>query len=338
MRRFHRFPLTSLALLAALGTGGGLPAKEPPITLGLPLDCEPGRTCEIIKYVDHDPGPGLRDYACGNRNGGENGYGSTSFAIRDRKTMEAGVAVRAAAPGVVDKTRDEMADTGVYGPETREELTQKGCGNAVVLRHDEGWRTVYCHLKRGSVRVAPGDRVTAGQDIGQVGMSGLSELPHLYFSVRRGDTVIDPFVGELRAEGCGIGERPLWAADVLAKLPYKPVLPRLSGFSTDPPNVVEARKGSYADAVFTQDTATLYFWVEIIGAKAGDVLRIRLTGPDGKALSNGSQRVERATAQSFIAGKADRPAAGWTPGSYEGVAAIEHNGQSFATSARIDLR
>jgi murein DD-endopeptidase MepM/ murein hydrolase activator NlpD len=42
---------------------------------------------------------------------------------------------------------------------------------------------VYAHLKTGSVRVRPGDKVRAGQVIGQLGSSGNSTEPHLHFHV-----------------------------------------------------------------------------------------------------------------------------------------------------------
>jgi len=56
-------------------------------------------------------------------------------------------------------------------------------GNHVVLRHATGIHSVYGHLKPGSVTVAIGDRVKAGQQIGAVGTSGNSTEPHLHFHV-----------------------------------------------------------------------------------------------------------------------------------------------------------
>ncbi len=55
--------------------------------------------------------------------------------------------------------------------------------NLVRIDHPGGLRTTYLHLKKGSVTVKPGDRVTAGQTIGQVGSSGKSSDPHLHFEV-----------------------------------------------------------------------------------------------------------------------------------------------------------
>lgn len=310
--------------------------NPPPIQLGLPLDCVPGETCDIIKYVDNAPGPEIRDYMCGRRTGGENDYASTSIAIRDRKAMAQGVDVFAAAPGVVDRIRDSMPDTGVYGSETREELSAHGCGNAVVLVHPpHGWRTIYCHMKQGSVRVRPGERVETGQTLGQIGMSGLSELPHLYFSVRLGDVPIDPFIGRRRTEGCGLGEKPLWAPDVLARLVYKPVLLRAAGFATTRPELLPARNGDYPTDSISRRAETLYFWLEIIGGEKGDELNIRIFGPDDRMLSSGTMVFDRGAAQNFTFGSAPRKGiAEWPVGTYRAIASIKRGERSTTSIER----
>lgn len=53
-------------------------------------------------------------------------------------------------------------------------------GNHVVVRAADGSHLVVAHLKRGSVRVAPGDVVVAGQPTGEVGNSGNSSEPHVH--------------------------------------------------------------------------------------------------------------------------------------------------------------
>jgi murein DD-endopeptidase MepM/ murein hydrolase activator NlpD len=56
-------------------------------------------------------------------------------------------------------------------------------GLYVLIRHQIGYSTLYGHLLQ--VFVKPGDAVTRGQRIGQVGSSGKSTGPHLHFEVRR---------------------------------------------------------------------------------------------------------------------------------------------------------
>ncbi|MBB6173591.1 hypothetical protein HNR23_003651 [Nocardiopsis mwathae] len=59
-------------------------------------------------------------------------------------------------------------------------------GNYVLLEIGDGVVAGFAHLRRGSVRVAPGDRVQAGQQIAECGNSGNSTEPHLHFQLMDG--------------------------------------------------------------------------------------------------------------------------------------------------------
>jgi murein DD-endopeptidase MepM/ murein hydrolase activator NlpD len=56
-------------------------------------------------------------------------------------------------------------------------------GNHVVLDLGDGVYAALAHLRRGSVRVRPGDRVAAGQQLAECGNSGNSSEPHLHFQL-----------------------------------------------------------------------------------------------------------------------------------------------------------
>jgi murein DD-endopeptidase MepM/ murein hydrolase activator NlpD len=56
-------------------------------------------------------------------------------------------------------------------------------GNHVVLDLGDGVYAALAHLRRGSVRVRPGDRVAAGQQLAAWGNSGNSTEPHLHFQL-----------------------------------------------------------------------------------------------------------------------------------------------------------
>jgi murein DD-endopeptidase MepM/ murein hydrolase activator NlpD len=56
----------------------------------------------------------------------------------------------------------------------------------VVLRADDEYDYVFMHLRRGSILVAAGQRVVAGEQLGQVGNSGRSFGAHLHFEVWTG--------------------------------------------------------------------------------------------------------------------------------------------------------
>jgi murein DD-endopeptidase MepM/ murein hydrolase activator NlpD len=75
-----------------------------------------------------------------------------------------------------------------------------GYGNQVRLNHAGGLSTSYSHMSR--ISVAPGSRVRQGQQIGNVGTTGLSTGPHLHFETYRNGATINPrsvrFVGRAR--------------------------------------------------------------------------------------------------------------------------------------------
>ena len=67
-------------------------------------------------------------------------------------------------------------------------------GTTVVLSHPDGYETTYGSLQE-AVSVAEGESVSAGQVIGAVGNTSLTESAlgaHLHFSVTRGGAAVDP--------------------------------------------------------------------------------------------------------------------------------------------------
>ena len=62
----------------------------------------------------------------------------------------------------------------------------RGPGNVVTIEHDGGETSVLAHLRRGSIRVVPGQRVQAGEPVGECGNNGESLLPHLHYQLQLG--------------------------------------------------------------------------------------------------------------------------------------------------------
>lgn len=68
----------------------------------------------------------------------------------------------------------------------------RGEGNFVRIRHSSRIETSYLHLSRFAKSVRRGRRVTQGDVIGYVGMTGLATGPHLDYRVSDGGTWLDP--------------------------------------------------------------------------------------------------------------------------------------------------
>ncbi|BFL40775.1 peptidoglycan DD-metalloendopeptidase family protein [Agathobaculum massiliense] len=67
-----------------------------------------------------------------------------------------------------------------------------GGGNMVQIDHPDGTKSVYLHLQSGSFAVKPGDNVSQGQQIANVGSTGTSTGPHLDFRIMVNGKYVDP--------------------------------------------------------------------------------------------------------------------------------------------------
>jgi murein DD-endopeptidase MepM/ murein hydrolase activator NlpD len=67
-----------------------------------------------------------------------------------------------------------------------------GYGNSIDVRHANGYVTRYAHLRNFASGIRKGTRVSIGQTIGYVGMTGLATGPHLHFEVIVGGVQRDP--------------------------------------------------------------------------------------------------------------------------------------------------
>ena len=72
-----------------------------------------------------------------------------------------------------------------------------GYGRMVELRHPQGIRTRYAHLRSIAPDVRPGTQVAQGQIIGRVGSSGLSTGPHLHYEFLQNGRHRNPLTVEM---------------------------------------------------------------------------------------------------------------------------------------------
>lgn len=64
------------------------------------------------------------------------------------------------------------------------------CGNGLVIKHLDGYETVFCHLDK--VVVAQGANVSKGQYIALSGNTGRSKGPHLHYAIKKDGVYINP--------------------------------------------------------------------------------------------------------------------------------------------------
>jgi hypothetical protein len=316
----HLLGLTSVFVLGlkTLIAGPTAFAAES-LQLRVPVDCEIERTCAIQHYVDHDPTAAARDYACGVRT--YDGHDGTDFRLPDMRAQRAGVNVLAAASGRVLRTRDGVADVS-FRVEGRNAIAGKECGNGVVIEHADGWQTQYCHMERQTMIVKSGDEVQAGQRLGRVGLSGLTEFPHLHFVVRHRGKVVDPFAYGADAGICGTGIS-LWDGAAKDALQYRSVSVLNMGFAAGPTTMETIESGEVALVTPSLVSAVLVAFARAIGLKAGDVPRIMITGADGGLLADVSARpMDHDKAQHMMFAGKRRPAGGWSRGRYHATYSI----------------
>jgi murein DD-endopeptidase MepM/ murein hydrolase activator NlpD len=70
--------------------------------------------------------------------------------------------------------------------------TQNGYGNVVMIKHWSDYSTVYGHMSRFAPNLRKGTKVTQGQVIGYVGMTGWATGPHLHYEFRIHNEARDP--------------------------------------------------------------------------------------------------------------------------------------------------
>lgn len=315
--------LTITTSLAATTAAGDLP-------LTFPVDCDLGESCHIQQTVDHDPGDGASDFACGPLT--YDTHKGTDVALPSLFSQRAGVDVLAAAPGIVRGTRDGMADALQLGPNAPD-VTGRECGNGVVIEHNDGWETQYCHLAKGSIAVRTGDRVAAGTVLGQVGLSGQTQFPHLHLSVRRNDTVVDPFDPDGVISCEAPSTETLWRDDITA--PQGGIIS--AGFADGVPEYDAIKEGTAGQDVLNSDDP-IVVWGYVFGGQAGDQMVLRIDGPSGQLMDEEIE-LEKTQSQLFRAVGKRAPTAGWPNGIYTGEVQLFRDGDELdRTITQVTIR
>lgn len=301
-----------------------------------PLDCTLDRDCWIINLPDANGSAAkAADHRCGFRT--YNGHKGTDFAIRDYRALDTGAAVVAAGPGIVTAARDGAEEYFKQTPATRKLIGRKACGNGVIIEHSGGWESQYCHMRKGSLAVKLGDRVTRGQKLGRVGMSGRTEFPHVHIEFRVGGKTVDPFTGGAVGAGCNVAQRPLWAKN--AGVVYPSFALYAAGFADHSVSVDAVASSARSPVSLPRHAPGLVLWAAMFGVQRGDVLKLRIVDPAGSAMSVREIRFDRSQARRVEYTGRKGPPAGWAVGGWKGEAVLQRfvDGRTVSRSIIVPL-
>lgn len=268
--------------------------------------------------MDRDPGPGARDFTCGSLT--YDGHKGTDISVLSLSAMRGGVDVFAAANGTVRGLRDGMPDVLFTDPGAPD-ITDRDCGNGLVIDHGDGIETQYCHMKQGSLRVQQGQSVVAGDLLGQVGLSGRTEFPHLHLSLRKDGIPADPFYTN-KGASCSNDDGQSWWIEPVDYIPGGLIA---VGFATGIPEYGAIKAGNAAANTISTGADGLVLWGYVFGARAGDQMLFNFSGPRGL---NFSQTVDltRSQAQLFRATGKRRTLPAWPSGAISGTVAMVRDG------------
>lgn len=330
-----------ILFVTLLGNGLITSSARSAEVLHQPVDCTIGQDCWVVHYVDTQAAHNMaQDYQCGSLT--YDGHDGSDFAIRDLLTMETGVDVLAALEGEVLRLRDGVEDK----EPSKEEITQmlaehKGCGNGIVLQHKEGWQTLYCHLKQGSLMVKEGEHVKAGQPLAKVGHSGIAEFPHLHFIVMKDSVLYDPFTGLPAQTSCDSrrdGVTPLWQQEIT----YEPLSIYAAGFQRSPPLLDALKIAADSPEKLTLGKGDpVIFWALFYGLQKGDLVTLKILDEAGDVLASRSFPQEKTRIrQMYYMGKPFNPAV-FATGNYKGEVHVTRKSPDIADIVRtrtVDIR
>jgi murein DD-endopeptidase MepM/ murein hydrolase activator NlpD len=247
------------------------------------------------------------------------GHTGTNFAIRDPRAQPNGLNVIVSAAGTIKALRDGIPDIA-YTPALAQELDGKECGNGVVIAHDQGWETQYCHLKQESISVKVGDNVQVGDVLGKIGLSGRTQFPHVHVSVRHNGTRIDPFAPSGRLT-CNASVDTLWDTPLeydaggLLSLRFFDHLPK-----------IETLRFGRETAPLTNQSPAIVIAAFGFGAQKGDTVTLRIDGPRSTVFEH-SVTMDRNQAQFMRSGEKKLSRRIWRSGEYHATATMTRDGK-----------
>ncbi len=233
------------------------------IDLQFPVGCQIMGNCWITNHVDLRGNTNLKeDYMCGQKVTHNNK--STHISLESLSALDQNIPVTAAADGVVTIARN----VGGF------------CGQRILIEHEKGWETSYCHLKSDAFVVREGQNVVQGQIMAAVGQSGQADWPRLSFAVIRNDMIFDPFSGRTNIEGCTAQSKPLWKGGLNPI--YEPANITSIGFTVERPKSRFIEYGINPAISVSSEAPEITLYGMMMNVLRGDIIDLKITAPTGR--------------------------------------------------------
>jgi len=272
--------------IAIIGNGflPSLAEADEQMRLGLPVNCKLGLDCFVQQMPDVDRGQGTLDPLCGQVT--YQGHTGWDIRLRSLSDIAQDVPVIAVADGTVSRVRDGVPDQIFEAANDRHRLSEKQCGNGMVIDHQGGLSSQYCHLKNGSLSVRSGTQVRKGERIGSIGSSGVAEFPHVHLSVRLDGKLVEPLIGKaLGNEAPVCGDLAGSLLDLASREALvQPAVAILDvGLAAAPPELPSLVRTGGPPLATSRSSSTVA-WLWAINVDEGSRIRFRLVGPGELAL------------------------------------------------------
>ena len=286
-----------------------------------PVACRIMQDCWITNHVDLRGTSILKeDYMCGQK--ATDQYPSTDISLGSYAALAQNIAVIATADG-------NVRSAGNVGG---------ACGHRIIIDHDNGWASSYCHLKPETIQIREGTPVKRGQIIAAVGMSGAAEWPRLSFTLTRNGMIFDPFSGRTTLEGCEATSHSLWVGGI--NPPYEPAHITSIGFSTGFPSSAEIMRGMDSVPSASTEIPRLSLWGMMMNTAYGDRVNLVIKSPDNRILKEETIEMESDDHYFPLYFTATRNNMVWEPGLYRGTLTLTRNvnGHDITTGKFIAIR
>jgi len=264
-----------------------------------------------------------------------NGHKGVDIRLLSLKDIEKNVPVIASLGGIVKAVRDGIEDKLPQSVQDWEKIKDKECGNGVVLSHENGYETQFCHLKQNSISVNVDDEVEQGDILGFVGNSGAAEFPHVHLSLRRNGQWIDPVSGKKPSQACTVADisNSLFNEEVAGFFTENTSRLLTSGIAGDVIKHGDLVKLGAPKSIKEGDDA-IVGWGWFINLRKGDKIHFKLEGPDGLISENTTDALDRNKA-SYSAFSGKRRVA--TKGEYKLETKLLRNGETIAQSLFVQI-